>query len=180
MSTTAGPSPDGGQRLAQAREALARAQAHRGELVMALAQARRTLAALRARHGDDDERTQAARRAYEASLDALRGARRAAGAAKIDVAGGLQASLPDGVGDEVARLTADVPIVLLPVRLETRFARVTPTRGSPERSGCASTPTASSARPTSRGCRSRSATRAATIGAGPGRMPASAAHGPRS
>ena len=90
---------------------------------MALAQARRTLAALRARHGDDDERTQAARRAYEASLHALRGARRAAGAAKLDVAGGLQASLPDGVGDEVARLTADVPIVLLPVRLETRFAR---------------------------------------------------------
>jgi len=123
MSTIVPPPGDAPRGLAQARAALARAQARRAELVTALAQARRTLAAVRARHGDDDERTRAARRAYEASLDALRGARRAASAAKVDVAGGLKAALPAGVGDEVARLTADVPIVLLPVRLETRFAR---------------------------------------------------------
>jgi len=106
-----------------AREALARVQRQRADRVAALARARRALAALRARYGDRDERTRAAQKEYDATLGQLRTARGAVGAAKADLGERLNAALAPSVADEIARLTADVPIVMFPVRLETRFVR---------------------------------------------------------
>jgi hypothetical protein len=124
MSTVA-PSPDEAGRRAvdAARKTLASAQRQHAARMAALARARRALAALRARYGEADRRTRAAQTTYETALGELRAARDAVGTAKATVADGLAAALPVGVTDEVARLTADVPIVMFPVRLETRFAR---------------------------------------------------------
>ncbi len=110
--------PDALARDRQERDAL------RAELTIqqtAVADAERELASARSRFGDDDNRTFESKRRLD-------GARRAAdetsgrlGAAHERVADGIRARVDRDIGDDFTKLHTGLPLVLLPVRLETRF-----------------------------------------------------------
>ena len=111
--------PDGLTRDRNERDAL-RSKLSAQYIVMA--DAERELESARARFGDDDRRTGAAR-------SKLEGAKREAATTNqrlLDVRGrvadGIRAQVDRDIGDDFTRLQTTVPLVLLPVRLETRFA----------------------------------------------------------
>jgi hypothetical protein len=111
--------PDALARDRQERDAL------RAELTVqqtAIADAERALASARSRFGDDDNRTveskrklDGAQRAAEATADRL-------SAARERVADGIRVRVDRDIGDDFTTLHTGLPLVLLPVRLETRFA----------------------------------------------------------
>ena len=116
--------------LEQARDALAQSRAARAQRTRAAALSQAELASLERARADDDPDVVAARREHERRLRELAETRAAVADAHDEVAARLGAWLaPDAVGD-VERLSAAYPIVLLPVRLETRFDR--PPGGPPE------------------------------------------------
>src|SRR5262245_20042775 len=114
------PNPPGSlERDRQERDAL------RAELNIqhtAIADAERELAAARSQFGDDDRRTDAskrkldeAKRQSEITIGRLNDARGR-------VADGIRVIVDRDIGDDFTQLHTGLPLVLLPVRLETRFA----------------------------------------------------------
>jgi hypothetical protein len=107
---------------------LKEAAAARAQAVGALAEARAKTARLgRAPDpGDDDEELAAHRRRHDRLAQRAEEAREAEAAAARALAESLAAKLADEEADDAAGLAADVPVVLLPVRIETRFAEALP------------------------------------------------------
>lgn len=107
--------------LAQARLALAEARRNtarlRGEITAAGAQLKELERGLSAQ----DPQVVAARRAQKERLERLRDAKEKERAAQAATDRGLAEVLRDSVANDVAQLSAEYPVVLLPVRLETRF-----------------------------------------------------------
>jgi hypothetical protein len=105
------------------------ARRQRDELRLALtrsqtasADAERALVEARSRFGDDDERSAAARAAAARASAARDETQKAYLGARDRVAGSLRDRLDRDIGDDFAALATSLPLVLLPVRLETRFA----------------------------------------------------------
>ena len=88
----------------------------------AQAKANRALADARSRFGDDDERTAARRAAVERAATVLDETQKAYATARDRVVAVLRARLDRDIGDDFAALETSRPLVLLPVRIETRFA----------------------------------------------------------
>jgi hypothetical protein len=106
-----------------ARDALDAARARAAAEARELEARRRAAAELAARLGPDDARVRDAERALARAARALAETRRAERAAITDLrdrAGGLISADPD---DPIGPLAAEYPVVLFPVRVETRFAR---------------------------------------------------------
>jgi hypothetical protein len=109
--------------LDQARANLEAARAASEELRNGVAASERNLKQLSRSIAVRDPRLEAAKKAHAAQLKSLQIAQERERAAHAVLDGLLSSSLlADGAAD-VARLTADFPIVLLPVRIETRFAK---------------------------------------------------------
>ena len=85
------------------------------------AEAQTTLAAVRSTHRPDDPAVVAAEREQEQRLERLRRARADVAEARRRLASSVGAFLADDPSDDIGRLDAAFPMVLLPVRLETRF-----------------------------------------------------------
>lgn len=114
------PNPPGSlERDRQERDAL------RAELNIqhtAIADAERELAAARSQFGDDDRRTDASKRKLD---EAKRQSEITTGRlndARGRVADGIRVIVDRDIGDDFTQLHTGLPLVLLPVRLETRFA----------------------------------------------------------
>jgi hypothetical protein len=97
------------------RRALTRAQTGRAD-------AERTLADARSRFGDEDRRTAAARAAAERAAGAFDETHEAWLGARNRVADGLRVRVDRDIADDFSALETSLPLVLLPLRLETRFA----------------------------------------------------------
>ncbi|MBN1491800.1 MAG: hypothetical protein JXA69_17945 [Phycisphaerae bacterium] len=121
------------QALEQARADLLRhdrtihdmADQERARRVAELARRKRELETLRRRYGAEEAQVQEATQRYEKAVGDLGTVKEQERTAKGDIRVGLKESLPGDPAEEVARLQADYPIVLFPVRLETRFVRGT-------------------------------------------------------
>ena len=88
----------------------------------AIADAERELAAARSQFGDDDRRTDASKRKLD---EAKRQAETTTGRlidARGRVDAGISVIVDRDIGDDFTQLHTGLPLVLLPVRLETRFA----------------------------------------------------------
>ncbi len=111
--------------LRAARETLARAERDLRVLAQREAASRDALTRAARTDGPRDERLLRAKAEAEAAAKKLQGARAAADRARGALADGLTAWLGDetdaGVDAELARLDAAYPIVMAPVRIETRF-----------------------------------------------------------
>lgn len=88
----------------------------------AVAAAERQLAEARGRFGDDDRRTVRSRALLERAAEAVVVSRHEYIAARDGVVVAIHSWLDRDVGDDFARLQTALPLVLLPVRIETRFA----------------------------------------------------------
>jgi hypothetical protein len=107
--------------LDAARERLAQVRAAKLGAEVRVRDAQVELRRLRRLHPPRDRRVTAAEAELaraEAELERIRGGERAAGAA---IARGLAELIRTGPADDVAGLDTEYPIVLMPVRLETRF-----------------------------------------------------------
>ena len=105
----------------EARRALERAQEERARRVSALDVARERMEAAVRAFGPDHERSQAAQRGYKQALGALVQARGTEKRLRAELHRRLEIFLPPTMAEEVARLDGGTPILLFPVRLETRF-----------------------------------------------------------
>lgn len=105
----------------EARRALERAQEERARRVSALDMARERMEAAVRAFGPDHERSQAAQRSYKQALGALVQARGTEKRLRAELHRRLEIFLPPTMAEEVARLDGGTPILLFPVRLETRF-----------------------------------------------------------
>src|SRR5262245_46791628 len=110
--------------LDAARRALADATHESGRRFLDAARAATELDALRRTLDANDERVRAAEAKLAASERALEGAR----AAVVGAKGTLTTTLVEFVGHDptldLSRLRGDLPLVLLPLRIETRFATI--------------------------------------------------------
>jgi hypothetical protein len=106
----------------RARQSLAAAKQDRGTAAVALARAEAELARARREFGEDDERTRAADAARNRSAETLAGARGRVRELETGFGQAIDEFLRDRIEEDFT-LDATLPIVLLPVRLETRFSR---------------------------------------------------------
>ena len=115
-------SPNGSQRLADARQGLADARKESERSRAAVIAGEADVQHVSRAHVPDDQAPTAARAALQNAREALRGAvtREQQARAAVDAA---LAELLGATATEVDTLSAAFPIVLLPVRLETRFAK---------------------------------------------------------
>ena len=104
-----------------ARQSLAAAKQDRGSAAFALARAEAELARARREFGEDDERTRAADRARNRVAETLAGARNRVRERETGFGQAIDEFLRDRIEEDFT-LDATLPIVLLPVRLETRFS----------------------------------------------------------
>ncbi len=88
----------------------------------AVADATRALAEAQRRFGDDDRRTAAQKAALERAHGELAGTQREYAGVRDSVSATIRDRLNRDVGDDFTQLHTSLPLVLLPVRLETRFA----------------------------------------------------------
>jgi hypothetical protein len=88
----------------------------------AKAAAERAFAEARSRFGDDDRRTIERSRVLRAAEEDLQAAAEEHRLARERVAEGIRAHVERDIGDDFTRLATTLPIVFLPIRLETRFA----------------------------------------------------------
>lgn len=72
-------------------------------------------------HGPEDDRVRRARAEHAACLRQMDQARAAVAGAKREVSARLSQCLAGEAADDLARLSTDFPVVLFPVRVETRF-----------------------------------------------------------
>ena len=100
-----------------------RALGQRASLVAKRTAAERELRAAERRHGAEHRATAAAATELGRVSKDLQAAREDAADARAELRDLLERNLPRNPEDDVARLDGQVPIVLLPVRLETRFER---------------------------------------------------------
>jgi hypothetical protein len=105
----------------QARAALAQAAGERRRLTAASAGSAARLQKLLRAHGAGDERVRQAQAEHAARLRRLEQARAAETQARQALGAALRRWLDRAEADDLSRLTADFPLVLFPVRLETRF-----------------------------------------------------------
>jgi hypothetical protein len=106
----------------QQRDVIARVRTARLQALADLAASEADVAALSRVLPDNDPRLQAARTAAAAAGTAVAAARRAETASIGDMTATLAAWLAKDPAQDVARLETRYPIVLLPARIETRFA----------------------------------------------------------
>ena len=104
-----------------ARSELSKSRKTINELHVKLQTDQKNLEALQRTHGAQDERVAAAQRTVAATEDALQHARDRAALADTRLNEAIIAFLGRGIEADVARLSAQYPIVMLPVRIETRF-----------------------------------------------------------
>jgi hypothetical protein len=114
-------SPSASHSLAQARLALAEARRQTARLRNEIAAAGAKLKELERALPAQDPRAVDARRTHQERLERLRAAKERERAAQAAADRGVAGMLTDSVAADVARLSAEYPVVLLPVRLETRF-----------------------------------------------------------
>jgi hypothetical protein len=108
--------------LQSARATLADAAQTRRRLIREITESLATVERLIRSHGSDDERVRRARDELAQRERGLEQAETAAARARRELSGHLADSLPARADDEIARLGAEFPIALFPVRIETRFA----------------------------------------------------------
>lgn len=89
---------------------------------MAIADAERELAAARSRFGADDRRTAAISRRLDEAKNQAQATGQQLSEARSRVDAGIRLAVDRDIGDDFTRLRTGLPLVLLPVRLETRFA----------------------------------------------------------
>lgn len=92
-------------------------------------EADRALEALLRTHGASDDQVQAARDRYEKLLQSVGQARTRTTEARNALTAARKDFLGDEAGRDVARLSAELPIALFPVRIETRFDLTPGTEG---------------------------------------------------
>jgi hypothetical protein len=104
-----------------ARRALVDSRKAVNDLHVSISAERKNLETLKRQHGPHDERVVAAGRQVAASEETLKDARQRALNADVRLNELIRGSLGLGIDRDVARLSAQYPIVMLPVRIETRF-----------------------------------------------------------
>ncbi len=107
-----------------ARRALVDSRKTVNALQVSISAERKNLETLTRQHGPQDERVVAAERKVALSEDKLKDARQTAGNADTRLNELIRGSLGLSVDRDVARLSAQYPIVMMPVRIETRFKPV--------------------------------------------------------
>jgi len=110
--------------LALARRASGESRVTVNDLLVRVRTERKALEDLERRLGRQDERVDAARRRLEESEGALKDARGRVASSDARLNAIIKGMLDRGIDRDVARLSADYPIVMLPVRIETRFKTV--------------------------------------------------------
>ena len=117
--------PDGADRrdLDAARQRLAGVTEAARRLGLDVARGAAALERLRRQRGADDPRVRAAEAEQARREEALAGARAAVVGARGELGDRLDGWLGEEPSIDIGRLRADTQLVLLPVRLETRFAR---------------------------------------------------------
>jgi len=114
------PQPPGSlARDRQERDAL---RAELSERHVAIADGERELAEARSRFGDHDRRTAAIGHRLDEARRQAEDAGRRLNEARLRVDAGIRAVVDRDIGDDFTQLNTGLPLVLLPVRLETRFA----------------------------------------------------------
>src|SRR5262245_4297104 len=103
------------------RQELARAAARRTQLELAAAQAADALERVRRERGADTRAVAEAVRARDAADAAVTGQRTAQERLRGQLGEAIAGTLADRPEADFARLAATLPLVLLPVRIETRF-----------------------------------------------------------
>jgi hypothetical protein len=107
-----------------ARRALVESRKAVNDLHVSISAERKNLETLKRQHGSQDDRVVAAERQVAASESKLKGARQAAGNADARLNELIRGSLGLSIDRDVARLSAQYPILMIPVRIETRFKPV--------------------------------------------------------
>ena len=107
-----------------ARRALVDSRKAVNDLHVSISAERKNLEMLKRQHGPQDERVVAAERKVAESEGTLKDARQTAVNADARLNELIRGSLGLGIDRDVARLSAQYPIVMLPVRIETRFKPV--------------------------------------------------------
>lgn len=104
-----------------ARRALVDSRKAVNELHVSISAERKNLETLKRQHDPQDERVVAAERKLTVSEGKLKDARQTALNADARLNELIRGSLGLGIDRDVARLSAQYPIIMLPVRIETRF-----------------------------------------------------------
>jgi hypothetical protein len=115
--------PDDRAALERARRDLAAARSDAARRALAAARAEAALADAKRVFGSDDDRTFEAIRARDEAKKRLDGARGLIRNAESTLTGAINEFIRDVPEQDFSRLDASLPIVMLPVRLETRFQR---------------------------------------------------------